>query len=460
MNVKTISLTSNGLQNLNNFSDSGDDFIFYYASDLSFKLKINYAEFISPKISRSRSHDQSLNSIHFDYNSNDLRPYFTQDMIFFIQSLSSGHPIHIDQNQSFKLLIISILLENIELFDSINNSFQIPIDESNLDNYLEHLPLFYQISQHSQQYFNYYHIIDYIASHFYSIDKSKIYPLPKLIIYSIISNDNLKLENEDTLLDFIIEIFKTNHGEQDNQSLKINDFLGKVNFLRLTEKGLAKIFDIIDHNQINQEIWSKIVQCSHYLKDSVLQQDSTRYLLKKQIFTPDGNNANSLNGIIRHLTGIAGGNVHDNGMIVASSSGIHANLPGKFACDLDAQNYFHSTELEKSWLMYDFKDKRVHPTHYTIKSRHDYDANGSNPRDWIVEGSNTGNDGDWKKLDERIGDPSFRIRNTSQIFEIREELEPNESFRYLRITQNGHSTDNRNWFVVSALEYFGDLYSP
>lgn len=83
---------------------------------------------------------------------------------------------------------------------------------------------------------------------------------------------------------------------------------------------------------------------------------------------------------------------------------------------------------------------------------------GSNPRDWIIEASNTGQEGDWKKLDERKKDPSFRIRNTTEIFYIREKLDPNECFKFLRIRNNGKSSDDTDFLIISAFEIYGDLY--
>lgn len=90
------------------------------------------------------------------------------------------------------------------------------------------------------------------------------------------------------------------------------------------------------------------------------------------------------------ITNIAGGNVHDKGFVdVSSSSYANEDCHGKFACQLDELNYFHSQEKPNSYLQYDFKERRVHPTHYAIRCRHDYDGlilyqgmnSGSNPRD-------------------------------------------------------------------------------
>lgn len=236
--MKTIAISAKGIQNLNNFPNFDNDFTFYFSSINSFKMKILNSEFISPKVSQLRQTDPTIQEIHFDYNSNNLQEYFSSDIISFLKNLSIGNSIDIDQSQGFKLLIISILLENPELFKVISDAFQIEINDSNLDQYIHLLIHLYQFSQ-SMQYYNYNNIIDYISANFHRIDKSKLLPLPKSILFLIISNNKLKLYNEDSLFDFIQQIFET---DENDSELNKNNFLEKVNFLRLSQEKLNDVF--------------------------------------------------------------------------------------------------------------------------------------------------------------------------------------------------------------------------
>ena len=52
--------------------------------------------------------------------------------------------------------------------------------------------------------FNYNNIIDFLSKSFDLIDKQKIFSLHKSVIFSILSNQNLHIESEDFLLDFIM----------------------------------------------------------------------------------------------------------------------------------------------------------------------------------------------------------------------------------------------------------------
>lgn len=153
-------------------------------------MKMNFSEFISPRVSRLRKNDPTTNFLHFEYHLNDIHEYFTDDIILMIKSLSSGNSVDISQSQCFKMVVVSILLENSELFQLITDSSEMQINESNFDQYLHHLKSIYLFT-HSLQYFNYNYIIDYIASHFYSIEKSDLIHLPKPILLSIVSNSHL-----------------------------------------------------------------------------------------------------------------------------------------------------------------------------------------------------------------------------------------------------------------------------
>ena len=88
-------------------------------------------------------------------------------------------------------------------------------------------------------------IIEFLASHFYSIEKSKIISLPKSILYSIITNEKLKLENEDSLYSFIHQIFSNNNNDENN--VNIVQFYELVDFSSLSQKNFA---DFLEKRQI------------------------------------------------------------------------------------------------------------------------------------------------------------------------------------------------------------------
>lgn len=122
----------------------------------------------------------------------------------------------------------------------------------------------------------------------------------------------------------------------------------------------------------------------------------------------------------------------------------------------DNKNYYQSTFNDiDAWICYDFKELKVRPTHYSIRSRYDAnDVNGS-PCNWCIEGSN--NNKEWTILDTRKEDTSLKYANASNVFEIQRKLGKDEFYRYLRMRKTGVDSAGNNYFTISALEYFGVL---
>jgi hypothetical protein len=119
-------------------------------------------------------------------------------------------------------------------------------------------------------------------------------------------------------------------------------------------------------------------------------------------------------GIITHLTMECGWNVHDRNVIEVTSgsfekvtyganphSGAFDNDPcyaAKNAADLETDPYFHSgyrnhwediPHMRNNWVCYDFKERRIVPTHYTVRTNR-YDHGSGHLKRWLVETSADG----------------------------------------------------------------------
>lgn len=85
----------------------------------------------------------------------------------------------------------------------------------------------------------------------------------------------------------------------------------------------------------------------------------------------DGNNSSSFCGIIRNLTEDCGRNVDDRNAVAVTCSSLYTNCyEAKHAFDLEQENYFLSKNQSGSWIKNDFKEKKIIPTHYSIRSGH------------------------------------------------------------------------------------------
>lgn len=128
-------LSSSGLQNINK---EDKDFIFIFA-DREVRLNNLFAEFISPLVSRLHLSDPTIDSFNFDYLSDiktkmpKIDELLSEDILQLIQNLSNGSKVSINESQSDKMLIISILLENEELFKKLSKLFPKENEQANFD---------------------------------------------------------------------------------------------------------------------------------------------------------------------------------------------------------------------------------------------------------------------------------------------------------------------------------------
>jgi hypothetical protein len=163
-----------------------------------------------------------------------------------------------------------------------------------------------------------------------------------------------------------------------------------------------------------------------------------------------------LNGILRFLETKCGGNPHDKALIVVSASGCldSSRFDAKNAANVDANTAFVSLNQPNQWICYDFKDKRITLSHYSIRSRFDGFRGSNNPKDWVVEGSETGDD--WIELDRQTNNEDLNSRNVAKAWE----LKSGPPLRYVRLRQIGRAHSRKHYLAISSFELFGSLSKP
>lgn len=473
MSSKSIILSSAGLKNiiLNDFnSENQFNFIF---GEFEIKMNTIFAEFVSPKVSHLRYADSTINSIQFDKAFPNLeisttnyaqtyRELFTEDIISIVHQISCGYSVEINQEQSFRLQLISILLENEELYDKINEIYPIDISETNINLYLQHLQFFYSFSDSSNR-FNYTNIIDYLSNHLYLFKTSQLLSLPKSLLYKLISNPNLLVESEDSLLTLIQSLFtKSDHNSTFSEDTEYDllDFYELLEPTFLSDSKFSEYLLSLDHTELTNSVWTKLVNRFLHNDPQVENVQNNRYLRQHPSFDFDGNPMNRFNGIIMELTRKCGGNVQDKCVVKVTSSSHYANYYPKYAVDFqDRDHYYFSNSQPNSWLKFDFVNRRIHPTKYSIRSRHDDGKSGCHLKCWVIEGSNSGMDNDWKILDSRKDVSELDDRDASATFSLEPDLGKNECYRFLRLRQTGLNTAGNNYLSLSALEFFGSIVS-
>ena len=307
-------------------------------------------------------------------------------------------------------------------------------------------------------------ILKHVSSHFYELDKKELISLPRCIIYSIISSEFLVVESEDSLFEFIEEIFKEKKESKDEED-KISFYEG-LEVTMLSENKFNELIDQIEIEYLTKKLWTKLCECFYTNKnESSGNVNENRYISKSKTMKTkgreiefDGNPSHRFEGVIHYLAEKSGGNVSDKGTVNVTASSTNGSCVPRNAVDLDnTQNYFCSCNEPRDWLRYDFIGNKVIPTHYSIRTRHDGDNN--HPRSWVIEGSNTGGDSDseWTILDSHENDSTLQGKNFSYTFDTKTKESSKEGYRYLRIRQTGNCSSNNHYTTISALEYFGTL---
>lgn len=93
------------------------------------------ADFISPKVSKIHNFNSTINSLCFDdfiYRIEQIDEFSTSELIKNFKLMSKGKSIEIDNKMAHQIKILSILLDNEEIFNQMNQMFPF---ESNKDKF-------------------------------------------------------------------------------------------------------------------------------------------------------------------------------------------------------------------------------------------------------------------------------------------------------------------------------------
>ena len=161
-----------------------------------------------------------------------------------------------------------------------------------------------------------------------------------------------------------------------------------------------------------------------------------------------------LDGIIAHLTRQCGGNVHHRGVVKVLASSCWGGLDPANAVDLWSNSFLCTNSVPGSWICYDFGERRVAPTSYSIRSIPNVPGT-DHPKSWVLEVSNHGSEGSWAVVDTRQNDFELNGFYVARNFKIG--APPSEAFRFvrLRMTWCNHRGDHN--LNISGLELFGVL---
>lgn len=154
-------------------------------------------------------------------------------------------------------------------------------------------------------------------------------------------------------------------------------------------------------------------------------------------------------GIIKYLTDKTGGNIHDNNTINVTSNSCHnSSDQPKNLLDFNCENYYQAKSKNDSWICFNFKNKRIKITSYSIKSH--VSSSQYHLKSWILEVSNDGQN--WINIDEHQNCEALNGSGNVGTFNVK-----SYGFtQYVRLHQTDTPWGGHNlWFHY--LEFYGYL---
>ncbi|KAK8842759.1 hypothetical protein M9Y10_025623 [Tritrichomonas musculus] len=438
------------------FEKYDNDFTFV-VNGKEYKTSRFFADFISPRIRQAHFVDKTINKYCFNTIAKTTKIDFSS-----ILSLITFQPTNLNQREVDYFIDIFSALGNkrelLKLIPQYNEEITTQNVFNRINKKQKYLQRFnsarYPNEQESEKYDEEASLlmienqqinseIDFVSTHFYELDIEKVKKIDSTILEEIIKSDKLMLKDEDILIRMIIDLYSKDH--------KLAYFFKYVNFLNVSNEELQHFSRIFDLTDIDGQIWSSIIErtLKSNVFDNVLKNEkkNQRYNYNN-INTPIellhiGNS--DFKGIIKYLTDKTLGNIHDNGTIeVTSNSYVNEREP-KYLLDY---NYNHSYKPKQTdaWVCFNFKNKKVKLTNYSIRSNIN-GQNGHHLKSWVIETSNDGKV--WNQIDQRVNCPTLNGSLAVGTFDVKD----NDYSQYVRI----HQTD-KPWGGDALFFYYIEFY--
>lgn len=431
------------------------DFVFIVNKKRYYTPRI-IADILSPKIRQYHSIDKTFDTFYIDIPGN------TKCNFSKILSLASFNENQFTEDELTYFRNIFFLLGNKKEFIKLTPKYDEQVSMDNVFdriNIIEKYTILRDINKHYNQ--NEYKCnideiavgndlireeIDFVASHFSLIDTKKIKNLNPSIIEDIISNRKLQLEDEDSLLRFITNIYSDNH--------KLSYLFENVNFLNVSQKAFQEFSSTFQYDDLSRHIWDSIIERtsrSQFDKTMNAAGSKAHKQEDREISLPYANNL-EFKGIINYLTRKTdNNNIHDIGIIEVTSNYNNPDGPPRNLLDFNFNNKLLHYEAENgkdyAWICYDFKDALVKITNYSIKPANS-GKYGYHPKSWDIETSNDGIN--WTTIDKQKDCKSLNTGTNPVSFQTK----PSDYVRYVRFHQTSDPWGGGHiWF--RAIEFYG-----
>jgi len=236
---------------------------------------------------------------------------------------------------------------------------------------------------------------------------------------------NIRQENQDKIIQELkmdINSAKATIGEQSNKIQEKDSMLAENKSLIIAKDATI--------SEKNIQIRAKDDQLAKIKKGS-------EYPFQSDLFS----------GIFDGLSKKLGRNLADSNDVDVTASSYRGSEVPKNVLKNDDSNW-HNNELPNSWIQFDFKQRKVSITSYSLRDE-------DKLKSWKVEGSTNGST--FEIIDNKVDTTDFKERDGIQ---KNFPVQPNNSYyRYIRITSTGKIWRNNDHFSLYRVEFFGFVQS-
>lgn len=417
------------------FDKYGDHFTFIVNGKRYETSRIT-ADLLSPTIRNYHYQDCTNNEFTINIKTNDGDNDYFKDFL----QLCTFEQNQIDQSKLDYFCQYFILLGNTKEYLKIQNNI---FDNITTENVLDKLIQLQKIFTNYQQNIDlpnelFESLIQYASEHFSELNKDKMKKIDKSIIELIIRKETLKLNEEDDLLKFILNLY-----EENNENSPLFEY---IEFDKVSKEAFENFIESFSIEYLSLGIWKSI--CKRFLNYQNIMD--YKRLNKSQPINMPYIKGQEFNGIIQFLTNKVGGNEHKNGTIKITSNSILTNISlpqNSIDYNTSSSYYQSSVDTENTELCFDFKENAIQVSNYSIESS----CCNIHLKNWVMEVSNDRKN--WVLIDEHINDPALK---NNRISTFNTKL-LNDFYRFARIRQTGKSWDDSYTFVFYKIELFGKL---
>ena len=250
--------------------------------------------------------------------------------------------------------------------------------------------------------------IAFISSNFHDFHTKyteALFALDIDIIERIITNDKLKLCNEEELFDIILKLYM--------KSKEYSLLFAYVIFLNLSTQSIQEFTKNFDINDINDSIWKNI--CCR-LEQNISIESIKAYKESHQNFLNNRYSAQWYEHIIQYLSEQCHENIQIQNLVQITSSSI---WDSKFGAEniikQNDQKKFGTKNEVNSWVQFDFKKTKVMIDSYTLKTWNE-DETFEHLKNWILEVSNDGKN--YTEIDRQINCDLLRGKLKTATFNV------------------------------------------